>query len=171
MTATSNAKNLVLASMLLAIGIVMPNVFHFAGPTSGQIFLPLYWAVGLSGLILPLKFGLMVAVLLPILSHLNSGMPAIPLLYFMLIELMFYVFFTNTLSKKINPYISISISLVCCRIIYIALVFVSAEFLGLSAPYSGFIILISTILKSIPGIIAQIMILPTLQKVYQKTLF
>lgn len=171
MTKVNDVKNLVIASMLLAIGVIMPYAFHFAGSTAGQIFLPLYWSIGLTGLILPLKYGLMVAVLLPIISHLSSGMPAVPILYFMLIELVFYVLFTYLFSKKFNSFISLTLSLILCRGVYVLSIFIAAEFLGLPAPYAGIAVLITTIATSIPGIVCQIIILPTLEKIYHKVIF
>ena len=161
-------KNMALAGMFLAIGIMMPKVFHLLGPQAGKMFLPLFWGVSLSALILPLKYTLTVSALVPIVSYLISGMPPIPILYFMIIELISYGFFTNILMKKVNPFLSIGIGLLISRTIYILSVIGAAQVLKLQVPFSGVIPLVSGVLVSLPGIIMQIVIIPILYKIYLK---
>ena len=54
-TVKSSTKNLALAGIFLAVGILMPRLFHFAGQQAGTMFLPLFWGVVLTALMLPMK--------------------------------------------------------------------------------------------------------------------
>lgn len=167
-TTMERTKYLVTAGMLLAIGVTMPYMFHFAGEQAGKMFLPLFWAVGAAALILPMKYAILVAILLPIISNLTSAMPAVPLLYFMLIELVVYVMIASVLSNKLNPFISIGCAIACSRCVYIGSVTLAAEVLGLPAPYQTLAILVSSVLVSAPGIVLQIIIIPIIYKVFRK---
>ena len=77
-----NLRQVVCAGLLLAIGVVLPQLFHaVGGPTMGKIFLPLHVAVLMAGLLLGPMLGLLVGILLPVASFLASGMPAPPTLF------------------------------------------------------------------------------------------
>ena len=56
-------KDLVWAALFLAIGIVIPYVFHVTS-LPGQIFLPMHIPVLLCGVILGKKYGLILGILL-----------------------------------------------------------------------------------------------------------
>ena len=164
----SNIKNVTLAGLFLAVGIVMPKLFHLVGAQAGSMFLPLFFGVAIAALILPLKFAIAVAVLTPIISNLISGMPAVPILFFMLIELVAYAVIVQILHKKVGPVISIAGGLLLSRTVYISAVLVAVKILHLPVPFVSFSALVIGVLKSAPGIALQIVIIPAIYHIYKK---
>lgn len=160
-----NVKNLTLAAMFLALAVIMPRLVHFMGPEAGKMFLPLFWGVAFSSLILPLRYTLMIGVLSPLISYMISGMPGIPMLQFMMIELMVYALAVSLLHRKLNGTVSILLGILISRMTYIASVMIAANLLGLPAPGAGFAVLFSSISVSIPGIIAQVVLAPIVERV------
>ncbi len=158
--------NLTLSGICLAISIVMPYVFHFAGQQSGTMFLPLFWGVALAGLLLPTTNAIMVAILAPILSHILSGMPPVPMLYFMIIELCVYAFSLSKITTKLIIPIRVAASLALSRSVYIICLLIAAQFF--SIPFAAPTILVGNIAISVVGILIQIIILPILYNLYQK---
>ena len=100
-------KDLVWAALFLAIGIVIPYVFHVTS-LPGQIFLPMHIPVLLCGVILGKKYGLILGILLPFVNSVLLGMPAIfPTGVSMAFELATYGIVTGLLykDKKYNIFI------------------------------------------------------------------
>lgn len=161
-------KNLVTAGMCLAISVAMPSVFHIFGPQAGKMFLPLFWGVVIAALILPLKYSVTVAFAAPIISYFVSAMPAVPMLYFMIAELISYSFFVWLLHKKCNEFITVLLGLILSRTVYIAVVSITAVFVNLPAGFTGISVLLSGVLLSIPGIAAQVIIVPIIYKIYSR---
>lgn len=161
-------SNLTLAGMCLAISIVMPMAVHFAGPQGGKMFLPLFWGVAIAALLLPVKYAIMVGVLAPVLSHLISAMPPIPMLYFMLGELFVYACMVSVLKNKLPVPAAILAGLIVSRISYIAIVSFSAMFLRLPPAFAGLTVLLGSVLISLPGIIAQAIIIPAILNIYRR---
>ena len=89
-------KDLVWAALFLAIGIVIPYVFHVTS-LPGQIFLPMHIPVLLCGVILGKKYGLILGILLPFVNSVLLGMPAI----FPTGVFVFTAFLTTTFIKAI----------------------------------------------------------------------
>ena len=160
--------NLTLAGMCLAISIIMPGVVHFAGPQGGKMFLPLFWGVAMAALLLPVKYAIMVGVLAPVLSHLISAMPPIPMLYFMLGELLVYACMLSVLKDKLPAPVAILVGLIVSRISYIAIVSLSGMFLSLPPAFAGFTVLLSGVLISLPGIVVQAIIIPAILNIYRR---
>ena len=85
--------------MLIAIGIILPMVVHMSG-INGAIFLPMHIPVLISGLILGSSLGLIVGIISPTLNHIITGMPPIPILWIMLVELAVYGLVSGYLYRK-----------------------------------------------------------------------
>jgi niacin transporter len=84
-------RKITYGGLLLAIGIVLPQVFHLTGgPTSGATFLPMHIPVLIAGLLLGPAYGLIIGVVTPFLSFLITGMPVVARLPFMVVELTVY---------------------------------------------------------------------------------
>lgn len=160
--------NLTLAGMCLAISIVMPMVVHFTGPQGGKMFLPLFWGVAIAALLLPMRYAIMVGVLAPVLSHLISAMPPIPMLYFMLGELFVYACMISVLKNKLPASVAILAGLLVSRISYIAIVSLSGIFLSLPPAFASLTVILGGVLISLPGIIAQAIIIPTILNIYRR---
>ena len=156
-------------AVLLAIGIILPTIFHATG-ISGKIFLPMHIPVLIGGLILGGRLGLLIGVLLPILNHLVTGMPALPFLYTMIFELGVYGLSTGLLYKKLHMNMIPSL--------------VTGMLLGRLASGIGFFLLtyittgklgsLSMFLKGafvvgLPGIIIQLILIPVIIRQYEKS--
>ena len=161
-------SQMVLAAMCLAISIVMPTIFHFAGPQGGKIFLPLFWGVAMAALLLPMKYGIMVGILAPILSHMISAMPAVPMLYFMLIELVIYAAMVHCFNQRFPAALAILLSLAVSRVSYIACVLLAAVFFDLPPAFAGLTVLVGGVVTSLPGIIAQAIVIPGIYHIYRR---
>ena len=93
-------KNLSLAAMFLAIGLVLP---FFTGqiPQVGSMMLPMHIPVLLCGLICGWKYGLMVGLVLPLLRSFLFGMPPLfPTAAAMAFELAAYGFVSGFLYNR-----------------------------------------------------------------------
>ena len=167
-------KNLTLASMCLAIGVILPQAFH-AVANAGSIFLPMHIPVLVCGFICGPFYGFIVGLLTPFISHIIFSMPPTAMLGQMLVELATYGLCTGLLNKiiKINNeliknYVVLISSILIGRIIYglcNALIFKANS-------YSLSIWLMAAFVTSLPGIIIQLLIIPflikSLNKVIQK---
>ena len=84
-------KRLVVGGLMLAISILLPQIFHLAGgPASGAVFLPMHIPVLVTGFVLGPLMGFIVGILSPLISFLMTGMPPSPRLPFMIVELATY---------------------------------------------------------------------------------
>lgn len=151
-----NTKKLVYASVLIAIGIVLPTITHVTG-IPGNIFLPMHIPVFIVGFLLgPLLAGI-IGLLLPIVNHLILQMPPVPILYSMIVELFFYGLISGLLYSKTNKILpSLIISMIIGRIVS---AIVNYAILGLGN-FSLSLWITGSFIKSLPGIIIQIIIIP-----------
>ena len=164
----SQVQYWIIAGMLVALGLVMPRVFHFAGPDAGKMFLPLFWSIGLGALVLPRKQTVVIAILVPCFSNLLTGMPPLPLLYFMLIELIVYALVIGIVRQYVHPAGAVLVGLLVSRLVYIGSVYIAAEWLHIPAPFGGVTALWTGVFISMPGICAQIILLPIIRNIYYK---
>ena len=95
-------------------------------------------------------------------------MPPVPILFFMLIELMAYAIFIHTLHKKLPPVISIGVGSFLSRTIYVVSIIIAVKLLHLPIPFVSVYALISSVMASLPGIILQILVIPSIYFIYKK---
>ena len=63
-----STKKVVYGGLLIAIGLVLPQAFHMFGSDAGKMFLPMHIPVILSGMLLGPVWGLLAALMIPLLS-------------------------------------------------------------------------------------------------------
>lgn len=158
----NKTKNLTIASMFLAIGIILPQAFHSI-PNAGNILLPMHIPVLICGFICGPIYGLLVGLITPIVSHLIFAMPPVHMLSQMIIELGIYGLFTGLLNRKLNcanklfqNYYVLIISMLIGRITYglfNALIFQTNS-------YTLSMWLTSSFITGLPGMIIQLLIIP-----------
>lgn len=163
-----STKNLVLSALFLALGVLLPQVFHaFGGKEVGSLFSPMHIPVLLCGLIVGPVMGTYIGLLTPILSFFITGMPpmAPPILPMMIFELVTYGLVSGLLFNKfkLNIFLSLLVSIVMGRVIYGIAMFVVIYLFRIQFP-PGTTILASMI-SGIPGIILQFIFIPTIMKV------
>lgn len=101
-------KTVLTGSAILA-AILLPQLFHAAGVLSGvgaatgTAFLPMHIPVLLAGFLGGPLVGIIAGVLSPLISFWISGMPALPMLSFMMIELGVYGLTAGLLTKTKLP--------------------------------------------------------------------
>lgn len=160
-------KRIVIAGLLLAVGVIIPYIFHMSG-ISGLVFLPMHIPVLLGGFLLPPHLAMLLGMLTPLLNSLVSGMPPLfPVAIIMIVELGFYGLITSLLYRKLKlpSVLTLIISMAVGRIMAGAMVFLLAIFFsGDLAPafLDPIAFIITGAATGLPGIIIQLILIPTL---------
>ena len=165
-----NTRKLTLSGLLLAIGLVLPIVFHAFGG-AGKIFLPMHLSVLVAGFLLPPVNAVAVGMLTPFLSSLLTGMPiTFPIMPIMVIELGTYALVISLLNKKKiqSIYVKLIGAMLAGRIMAGLTVFVMVNLIGLKMKPLLFVQ--GSIVTGLPGIIIQLIMVPLVVKLLdQKT--
>ena len=166
-------KQLSLASMFLAIGLVLP---FFTGqiPQVGSMMLPMHIPVLLCGLICGWKYGLMVGFVLPVLRSFLFGMPPLfPTAAAMAFELAAYGFVSGFLYNRskwkciVALYRCLIAAMIAGRVVWGAVMVV---FTGLSgSSFTWALFLAGAFFNAIPGIILQLVFIPAMMVALDKT--
>ena len=117
---TNNIKELNLAGLFIALGVIIPYFAGHAFGIPGVVFLPMHIPVLMAGLLLGWRYGATVGVLTPLLSSLLTGMPALwPQLPMLGSELVIFGLVAGLVRKKFkwNLYVSLIVAMVAGRII------------------------------------------------------
>lgn len=161
----SQLKKIILASMFVGIGIILP--FLTANNQElGNMFSLMHIPVLLAGLVLGFQYGLIVGLLTPILRSLLIGMPPMmPIALSMMFELGAYGLFTGLFykllpKKDINVLITVALAMILGRAVWgvAASIFYKAagwEFTLKTFMTAGFVV-------AAPGIAIQLVLIPTL---------
>lgn len=152
-------KKLTYSALFLALGIIFPQIFHLFGGT-GPIFLPMHIPVLLAGFFLGGSSGALVGFITVLISAAITGMPPVPILYFMLAEVTIYGFIAGIAYKKLklNIYISLLLAMVVGRLALALTVFTLQPLLGLKLSPQAY--MIGSIINGVPGIVIQLIFIP-----------
>lgn len=163
MKVKENLQSMIFAALFLALALILP----FLGgqiPEINSVFCPMHIPIFLCGFICGWKWGLTVGFISPILRSLIFGFPVIyPIAISMAFELAAYGLITGILKailpqKKPFIYCSLITAMIIGRIFRALATFIFTELGGNAFVLSGF--MSGVILKSIPGMIAHIIIIP-----------
>lgn len=152
--------------LLLALGVALPVGFHYFGNQLGRVFLPMHICIFLGGMLIGPVFGAGMGVMVPVISFLISGMPTIPILFFMMAELFLYGLIAGIAYKFFNSFISLMISQLAGRIIFGLALFVTGNLLGLPVPAADSVI--ASFVTGLPGIIIQLIIIPAVVAILKR---
>lgn len=161
---SEKTKDLVWAALFLAIGVIIPYIFHITS-LPGQVLLPMHIPVLLCGVILGKRYGLIVGILLPFINSMLLGMPPMfPTGVAMAFELATYGLITGLLykDKKCNIFISLIGAMVVGRIVSGIINYILLTVGGNGFVFTAF--LTATFVKAIPGIIIQLILIPVVLK-------
>jgi hypothetical protein len=152
------SKSITQSAMFIALGVLIPLLFHSLG--MGSVFLPMFWPVATSGFFLPISYALMVGLLTPVLSTLLTGMPPLspPILHIMMIELMILAGMISLL-KRVTSLGSVPIlilSLLCSRAVLFLLLRGLAPLLGLPPA----LVSVSALIQGLPGVLVMLVAIP-----------
>ena len=160
-------KNLILAALFLALGILLPMPFHVVG--AGSAFLPMHIPVLLCGLICGWQYGALCGFIVPLLSSLFTGMPPIfPTAPAMMLELCAYGVMTGLLYRraKQNIYVSLIGSMLAGRVVS---GLANAVFMGMAGKAYGFsMFLTGAFVTALPGIVIQLIAVPLIVMALEK---
>ena len=159
-------KDLVLSSMFLALGLVLPFVTGQI-PEIGAMLLPMHIPVLLCGLICGWQHGTIVGFVLPLLRYMLFGMPPIfPTGISMAFELAAYGFLSGFLYQRARWHCVISLyrcliaAMIGGRIVW---GLVSVLLLGLAGqPFTWQLFITGAFLTAIPGIVLQLVFIPAM---------
>ncbi|MCB2205766.1 hypothetical protein KQI65_13555 [bacterium] len=147
-----------LAAMLMALGVLLPQLFHAIG--LGASLLPMFLPVLAGALLLPLRLALNVAFLTPLLSWLLTGMPPLspPVLPLLLIELPVITVVSGILHRRAGwrPIFSLTAALVIDRILLYGMLLTMTELLG----FRHAMLSTALVLLGLPGVVLQLLVLP-----------
>ena len=143
-------KKLTFGAMCLAISLLLPQVFHIIGmQQAGSVFLPMHLPVFIGGMLLGPIYGLFLGIFAPLTSFVVTGMPSADRVLFMMSELATYGMMSGLLfhqfhfsKQKFGALSALIISMIAGRVVY------------------GIVISIAT--SGIPGIIIQLIFVPTI---------
>lgn len=151
-----------LGGVLTAFGILLPQLFHIFGPAAGKMLLPMHLCVFVGGMVLGPLFGSCVGVLTPLASFLLTGMPGVPTVFFMVVELAAYGCFAGLFYRRWrqNLMVSLLLSQLCGRLIYALLLYAAGGLFRLPVP--GAATVLAAVGTGLPGILLQLVMVPAM---------
>ncbi len=170
MTRMKSTRNLVFTALCIALGLLLPTVFHAFG--GGSQFLPMHLPVLLCGFLCGWPWGAVCGLLTPLLSSLLTQMPPLfPTAPAMMLELCTYGILTSIFYRRLrwNVYLSLLAAMLGGRIVS---GLANTVLMGMSgAPYGFEMFLTASFVTALPGIIIQIVVIPLLVLALQKSEF
>ena len=170
-TKTSPARDIVLAALFLALAFVLPMMTGHV-PQIGNMLCPMHLPVLLCGFLLGGPWGLAIGVAAPLLRSVLFGMPPFfPIAISMAFELGTYGLVSGLLYRRVKHtlpmmYAVLISAMVAGRLVWGAVRFVLAGLTGSSFPFSAF--LSGALLTAVPGIVAQLILIPLILTALQK---
>ena len=169
---TRYIKNLVLAAMFMALGLVLPFLTGQI-PQVGNMMLPMHLPVLLCGLICGWQYGGMVGFVLPLLRHALFTMPPMPVSAAMAFELATYGAVVGFLYARsrwqcvVALYRCLIAAMIAGRLVWAA---VRVVMVGLAnVPFTWQIFLADAFVTAIPGIILQLIVIPAVMVAMDRT--
>ena len=170
----STTRSLVLAALFLALAFVLPMITGHV-PQVGNMLCPMHFPILLCGFVLGGPWGLAVGFIAPLVRSVLFGMPPMfPIAIAMAFELAAYGLVSGVLWHKVKHtvpmmYASLVTAMVAGRLVWGAVRFVLAGLTGSSFPFSAF--LSGALLTAVPGIVAQLVLIPLILIALQKAKF
>ena len=158
-----STKNLVLAGLFLALGLVMPFLTAQI-PNLGSRLLPMHIPVLLCGFVCGWRYGLSVGFVVPVLRSMLFGLPPMfPHAIAMAFELATYgllagLFYQLLPKKNFSTYLTLILAMIGGRIVWGIASLVLYGLNGL--PFTWQIFVGGAFINAIPGIIVQIILIP-----------
>ncbi len=168
-----STKRLTLGALFLALGLVLPFL-TMQIPEIGSMLLPMHIPVLICGFVCGWKYGLFVGMVVPLMRSLIWGMPPILSAIPMMFELGVYGAIAGLLyfvlkNRKCAVYVSLLGSMIAGRIVWGIVSFLFQRILGNSFTWEMFAA--GAVINAIPGIILQLVFIPPIIIVLQKSRF
>lgn len=168
---TFAARSVTLAALFLALALVLPMLTGHV-PQIGNMLCPMHLPVLLCGFVLGCPWGLAVGLIAPLLRSALFGMPPLyPTAIAMTFELATYGAVAGFLYRRVPHTLRMMYAVLVCamvsgRIVWGAARFIMAGLAGSEFTFSAFIS--SALLTALPGIIAQLVLIPLILTALQK---
>ncbi len=161
-TSKKSARRMCVGGLLLAAGVLLPQIFHMAGgPGLGGTFLPMHIPVFVAGMLLGDFYGLSVGLLTPVLSFLLTGMPPFARLPFMVVELAVYGWISGLAARRRMPVLAaLVVAQIAGRVAYGGALFVGVGLFGVAV--SPVAAVTAALVSGLPGIALQLIAIPPL---------
>lgn len=167
-----NIKNLVLAALFLALGLILPFLTMQIREI-GSMLLPMHIPVLICGFVCGWKYGLLVGFITPILRSFIFTMPMMfPNAVSMAFELATYgaivgILYYALRNSKLRIYLSLLVAMIAGRFVWgIVMTIIS----GISnSNFSWQMFISGALINAIPGIILQLVLIPILIFTLEKT--
>ena len=170
-----NVKNLALAAMFIALGLVLPFLTGQI-PHIGKMMLPMHIPVFLCGLICGWKYGAIVGFTTPLLRAVAFGVPVLfPTATVMAVELLAYGLVIGFLYGRsrwkcmVALYRCLIIAMISGRLVKAVTEIVLLGVGGDGFTYQAFVA--GAFFNAIPGIITQLILIPVIMVTLNKTGF
>lgn len=164
------ARDLALGGLFGALGILIPIVFHAAGPGLGSIFLPMYLPILALGLLVSWEVALIVGCATPLLSAALTGMPPLspPIAIIMLFELVALGTVASLArSRGAGIWLALVLAIIASRIVGVLAVATIGHALGYEKTlYAAAILSLGV---AWPGILLQLTVVPGAVYAIEKT--
>ena len=158
-----STKSIIFTAACIALCVVLPMAFHSI-PGGGNIFLPMHIPVLLCGMVCAWPYGLVCGLLGPALSSIITSMPPAAILPSMMVECATYgavagILMAVVRTKKtwLDLYISMIVAMFFGRFISGV---VQSLILAPGTPMFAWVT--TSLVKGLPGIAIQLVLLPTL---------
>ena len=160
-------KDVSLASVFGAAALALPVLFHVVG--LGSAFLPMFLPLSAAGFLLPFRVAAPLAVIVPAVSFVLTGMPPMtvpPIGPIIMLEIGFLMAANRFLAAKakLNIFVAAAIAAVADRLFYLALLFLAATVLKLPR----LVFSLSGLVTSLPGTILLVTAVPAIVQILRK---
>ena len=130
--------------LLIAISLISPIIVHYFG-LKGTEYLPIFFALSLGAYILNPISLITLSIISPLMNSILTGMPQIPILYFLIFEGFIFSILISILKNKFPFFILAPLSFIVARFSSILLAFLLNENIeiwlnGIVNGYKGIII-------------------------------
>jgi hypothetical protein len=156
----ARTQNLVLAALFVALGLLIPILFHAVG--LGAVFLPMFLPMALAAFLIQWKYAIAVGAITPIISSLMTGMPPLspPIAQIMVFEGVALVSVTAWGFRhwRIGTLFPLAAGLLASHAVLFVCVMILAPIIGLPPQLTSAAIMI----KGLPGVAMILIIIPFL---------
>jgi len=170
----TDIRSYVFTGLFVALNVLVPwasHQFYLAGPT----FLPMHLFVLVAGLLFGWRAGLSVGLLTPVASYAVSGMPVLPILPQITVELAAYGLIAGILRERCHLRVVWSLlgamlggRLVLCLTVVIIYALLGESYSPLGAESSPFLVMWSVVGQGWPGIAIQLVFIPLVVRLVEK---
>ena len=160
----SYVKRSMIAAVCIALCVVLPMAFH-AIHNAGRILLPMHIPVLLAGLICGWPLGFLVGLVGPFLATMFTGMPPMAIMPRMMVELATFGLVTGLVMQFIrtkNTYADLYISLIAGMLAGRIIAGFANALIFFRGSYAIAMWVTSYFVNALPGIIVQIILLPSI---------